>query len=160
MLVVGNPEIFNIRQEYQLPPRVAQKVQFCSYIRKQLGRKSPNLIRSELRLNPEKQLILVTLGGGEDGYRLIDTYLSSLVLLPASHKLRSLIICSPEMPLEHQAALKLKAAVYPQVQIDEFTDDLMSYIAVADAVVAMSGYNTTWEILSVGKQASSSSNQN
>ncbi|MEH1949964.1 MAG: hypothetical protein V7K77_23880 [Nostoc sp.] len=58
---------------------------------------------------------------------LIDTYLSSLVLLPASHKLRSLIICGPEMPLEHQAALKLKAAVYPQVQIDEFTDDLMSY---------------------------------
>ncbi|MFN6477681.1 MAG: hypothetical protein RMZ95_015660 [Nostoc sp. DedQUE07] len=23
------------------------------------------------------------------------------------------IICGPEMPLEHQAALKLKAAVYP-----------------------------------------------
>ncbi|MEH2355445.1 glycosyltransferase family protein [Nostoc sp.] len=153
VLVVGNPEIFDICQEYQLPPMVARKVQFCGYIRKQLGRKSPNLIRSELRLNPEEQLILVTPGGGEDGYRLIDTYLSSLVLLPASHKLRSLIICGPEMPLKHQAALKLKAAVYPQVQIDEFTDDLMSYIAAADAVVAMGGYNTTCEILSVGKPA-------
>ncbi|WP_448265266.1 glycosyltransferase family protein [Nostoc sp. DSM 114159] len=153
VLVVGNPEVFDICQEYQLPSMVAQKVQFCGYIRKQLGRKSPNIIRSELRLNPEEQLILVTPGGGEDGYSLIDTYLASLVLLPASHKLRSLIICGPEMPLEHQAALKLKAAVYPQVQIDEFTDDLMSYITAADAVVAMGGYNTICEILSVGKPA-------
>ncbi len=153
VLVVGTPEIFDICQEYQLPPMVAEKVQFCGYIRTELGRKSPNLIRSELRLSPEEQLILVTPGGGEDGYRLIDTYLSSLVLLPDSYKFRSLIICGPEMPLEHQAALQQKAAAYPQVLIGEFTDDLMSYIAAADAVVAMGGYNTTCEILSAGKPA-------
>ncbi len=153
VLVVGTPEIFDIRQEYQLPPMVAEKVQFCGYIRKQLGRKSPNLIRSELRLSPEEQLILVTPGGGEDGYSLINTYLSSLALLPDSYKLRSLIICGPEMPPEHQAALQQKAAAYPQVQMGEFTDDLMSYVAAADAVVAMGGYNTTCEILTVGKPA-------
>lgn len=153
VLVVGTPEIFDIRQEYQLPPIVAQKVQFCGYIRKELGLKSPNLVRNELRLNPEEKLILVTPGGGEDGYNLIDTYLSSLALLPTSHKLRSLIICGPEMPLKDRAALEQKAAAYPQVQMVEFTDDLMSYIAAADAVVAMGGYNTTCEILSVGKPA-------
>jgi predicted glycosyltransferase len=153
VLVVGTPEIFDIRQEYQLPPMVAEKVQFCGYIRKQLGRKSPNLIRSELRLSPEEQLILVTPGGGEDGYSLINTYLSSLALLPDSYKLRSLIICGPEMPPEHQAALQQKAAAYPQVQMGEFTDDLMSYVAAADAVVAMGGYNTTCEILTVSKPA-------
>ncbi len=153
VLVVGTPEIFDIRQEYQFPPMLAQKVQFCGYIRKQLGHKNPNFIRTELRLNPEEELILVTPGGGEDGYSLIDTYLSSLALLPASHKLRSLIICGPEMPPEQQAALKQKASAYPHVQMGEFTDDLMSYIAAADAVVAMGGYNTTCEILSVGKPA-------
>jgi predicted glycosyltransferase len=153
VLVVGTPEIFDIRQEYQLPPAIAQKVQFCGYIRTELGRKSPNLIRSELRLSPEEQLILVTPGGGEDGYTLIDTYLSSLALLPASYKLRSLIICGPEMPAKDKAALEQKASAYPQVQISDFTDDLMSYIAAADTVVAMGGYNTTCEILSLGKPA-------
>ncbi|MCC5610786.1 glycosyltransferase [Nostoc sp. CHAB 5834] len=153
VLVVGTPEIFDIRQEYQLPPTIAQKVQFCGYIRTEIGRKSPNLIRSELRLSPEEQLILVTPGGGEDGYTLIDTYLSSLALLPASYKLRSLIICGPEMPAKDKAALEQKAAAYPQVQMSDFTDDLMSYIAAADTVVAMGGYNTTCEILSVGKPA-------
>lgn len=153
VLVVGTPEIFDIRQEYQLPPMIAQKVQFCGYIRTELGRKNPNLIRSELRLSPEEQLILVTPGGGEDGYTLIDTYLSSLALLPASYKLQSLVICGPEMPVKDKAALEQKAAAYPQVQMSDFTDDLMSYIAAADTVVTMGGYNTTCEILSVGKPA-------
>lgn len=153
VLVVGTPEIFDICEQYQLPPMVAKKVQFCGYIRQQLGRKSPNLVRSELKLSKEEQLVLVTPGGGEDGYSLIDTYLSSLALLPTHYKLRSLIICGPEMPLEQQAALKQKAAAYSHVKIHEFTNDLMSYIAAADAVVAMGGYNTTCEILSVNKPA-------
>ncbi len=153
VLVLGTPEIFDICQEYQLPPQVASKVQFCGYIRKQLGRKTPNLILHELQVSPEEKLILVTPGGGEDGYRLIDTYLSSLALLPTSHQLRSLIICGPEMPIEEQAALQKKAALYPKVQMGEFTDDLMSYITAADALVTMGGYNTTCEILSVGKPA-------
>ena len=37
--------------------------------------------------------------------------------------------------------------------MQEFTDDLMSYITAADAVVAMGGYNTVCEILSAGKPA-------
>ncbi|MBH8565424.1 glycosyltransferase [Nostoc sp. CENA67] len=153
VLVLGTPEIFNICHEYQMPPKVANKVQFCGYIRKELGRKKPNLVLNELQLSPEEKLILVSPGGGEDGYRLIDTYLSSLALLPATYQLRSLIICGPEMPLIEQAALQHKAALYPSVQIGEFTDDLMSYIAAADALVTMGGYNTTCEILSVGKPA-------
>ncbi|MDZ8106292.1 MAG: glycosyltransferase [Nostoc sp. DedQUE12a] len=153
VLVVGTPEIFDIREQYQLPPMVAKKVQFCGYIRQQLGSKSPNLVRSELKLSQEEQLVLVTPGGGEDGYSLIDTYLSSLALLPTRYKLRSLIICGPEMPLEQQAAIKQKAAAYSHVEIGEFTNDLMSYIAAADAVVAMGGYNTICEILSVNKPA-------
>ncbi|MDM9385410.1 glycosyltransferase [Chlorogloeopsis sp. ULAP01] len=153
VLVVGTPEIFDIRKEYKLPPKVAQKVQFCGYIRKELGRKGPNFVRNELRLSPDEQLVLVTPGGGEDGYNLVDTYLSSLALLPASRKLRSMIVFGPEMPSRDQAALEWKAFSYPGVQICEFTDDLMSYVAAADAVVAMGGYNTICEILSVGKPA-------
>ncbi|MBW4642637.1 MAG: glycosyltransferase [Goleter apudmare HA4340-LM2] len=153
VLVVGTPEIFDIRQEYQFPSMVAQKVLFCGYIRQESGLKHPNLVRRELRLYPDEKLILVTPGGGEDGYNLIDTYLSSLALIPTNYKLCSLIICGPEMPPENRVILEKKAVAYPRVQIREFTDDLMSYMTAADAVVAMAGYNTTCEILSVGKPA-------
>ncbi|KAM3105690.1 glycosyltransferase family protein [Phormidesmis sp. 146-33] len=153
ILVVGSADVFDVRQEYQFPAAVAEKVQFCGYIRKEPGDKNPAQIRQALQLQSEEQLVLVTPGGGEDGYSLIDTYLSGLAHSPSTLKLRSLIICGPEMPLEQQAALAETASRYPQVQMGEFTDDLISYMAAADAVVAMSGYNTTCEILSLGKRA-------
>lgn len=153
VLVVGSADIFDVRREYQFPATVAAKVQFCGYIRKELDDKNPAQIRQELQLQPDEQLVLVTPGGGEDGYSLINTYLSGLAHLPSSLKLRSLIICGPEMPAEQQTALAETASHYPQVQMGEFTDDLISYMAAADVVVSMSGYNTTCEILSLGKRA-------
>lgn len=153
ILVVGSADVFDACQEYQFPAAVAKKVQFCGYIRKESGDKSPAQIRQELQIQPEEPLVLVTPGGGEDGYDLIATYLAGLAQLPTPLQFRSLILCGPEMPAAQQAALTQQAAPYPQVQIGEFTDDLMSYLAAADAVVAMGGYNTTCEILSLGKRA-------
>lgn len=153
VLVVGSPGIFDVRQAYRFPPTVAEKVQFCGYIRKEPGAKGEAEIRQELRLQPDDRLVLVTPGGGEDGYPLIESYLAGLAQVPAALNFRSLVICGPEMPPEQQAVLAKAAACHPQVQMAEFTDDLMSYMAAADVVVAMSGYNTTCEILSLGKRA-------
>ena len=57
------------------------------------------------------------------------------------------------MPSIGRKALEQTAEKYPHVQICEFTDDLMSYIDAADAIVSMGGYNTVSEILSLGKRA-------
>lgn len=153
VLVVGSPEVFDLRQAYQFPDAIAAKVRFCGYIRKSLGQKSSTAVRQELQVAPEERLILVTPGGGEDGYALVENYLSGLSLLPAHHRLKSLLICGPEMPACHREALHQQAAQHPQVQIREFTDDPMSYLAAADGVVAMGGYNTITEILSLHKRA-------
>jgi predicted glycosyltransferase len=153
VLVVGNADVFDVCQEYQFPAAVAEKVRFCGYIRKEPVNNHPAQIRQELQLQPAERLVLVTPGGGEDGYSLIDTYLSGLSCLPSDFKLRSLIICGPEMPPAQQTILAEKASRHPQVQMGEFTDDLISYMAAADAVVAMGGYNTTCEILSLAKRA-------
>jgi predicted glycosyltransferase len=153
VLVVGMPEVFNLPKEYQFPAAVAQKVQFCGYIRKPAGCKQRNTIREELQLATDEQLVLVTPGGGEDGYQLIHTYLAGLKLLTDTRRIKSLIICGPEMPTEQRQALYQIAKAHPQVQIDEFTDDLMSYMVAADVVVSMAGYNTVCEILSASKPA-------
>ncbi|NWF61639.1 MAG: glycosyltransferase [Fischerella sp.] len=153
VLVVGMPEVFNLPKEYQFPAAVAQKVQFCGYIRKPPGDKQRDTIREELQLATDEQLVLVTPGGGEDGHQLIDTYLTGLKLLTDTHRIKSLIICGPEMPTEQKQALYQIAKAHPQVQIEEFTDDLMSYMTAADAVVSMGGYNTVCEILSARKPA-------
>ncbi|HAJ61253.1 MAG TPA: glycosyltransferase [Cyanobacteria bacterium UBA8543] len=153
LLVVGMQEVFDVIKEYQFPHSIAKKVRFCGYIRKEPGRKPRNVLRHELQIQSNEQLVLVTPGGGGDGYRLIDTYLCGLAHLPKEHKIKSLIMCGPEMPLSQRQKLSQAAEQYPQVQISEFTDDLMSYMDAADTVVSMGGYNTVSEILSCSKRA-------
>jgi predicted glycosyltransferase len=152
VLVVGHPKVFDLCQEYQFPEPVAAKVQFCGYIRKQPGTRSPAQVRQDLNLDTNEPLVVVTPGGGEDGYPLVEAYLKGLVGIEQPH-FYSLVITGPEMPLPKRQALTQLAAGASQVQVIEFTPDLMSDIAAADLVVCMSGYNTITEVLSLGKPA-------
>ena len=152
ILVVGSPEIFDPCETYQFPASVTAKVRFCGYIRRQPGRTSRDVMRRELQLRGEK-LILVTPGGGEDGYHLLATYIEGLAWLPEGHNTHSLMVCGPEMPPAQRTMLSKAAATYPHVRLSEFTNDMMSYIGAADVVVAMAGYNTVCEVLSLHKQA-------
>jgi predicted glycosyltransferase len=151
VLVVGTPEVFDTCAEYQFSPEMLSKSLFCGYIRRQQAIKHSELLRQELKLAPGERCVLVTAGGGEDGYPLIHAYLEGLATLPADYLLKSLVVCGPEMSTTEREQLFQMAKQHPQVIISEFTDDLMSYIEIADAVVAMGGYNTFCEILSAQK---------
>lgn len=153
VLVVGMPEIFDLIREYKFPASAAKKVRFCGYIRKQPGNKSALQVRQELQINPDEKLVVVTPGGGGDGYRIIKTYLWGLSKINSHYQFKSLIITGPEMPSVQFNSLYQAAQQYPQVMVKEFTNDLMSYLAAADTVVSMGGYNTISEILSLGKKA-------
>jgi predicted glycosyltransferase len=153
LLVVGSSDVFDFAQEYQLPPVIACKVRYCGYMGRPAGRHHRNTIRQQLNVLPEEQLVVVTPGGGEDGFPMIHNYLQGLALLPANHNLKSLIISGPEMSRSEQDQLSQIAQRYPHVQMLEFTDDLMSYLAAADTIVSMGGYNTICEILSAEKPA-------
>lgn len=153
IFVVGTPEIFDVRAEYHFPLNVARKVQFCGYIQRQLVDKGRETLRQEWQVLPDEQLVLVTPGGGGDGYQLIDTYLKGLAELPSDRIPRSLIVCGPEMPPLQRRAIQQSAAAYPQVWLEEFTDNMIGFMDAADVVISMGGYNTVCEILSLGKPA-------
>jgi predicted glycosyltransferase len=153
LLVVGSPEVFDFVQEYQLPPAIAGKVKFCGYMGRPQGRQDRNAIRQELQVLPEERLVVVTPGGGEDGYPMIHNYLLGQALLSANHNIKSLIISGPEMSVAEREKLSELAEQCPHVQMVEFTDDLISYLAAADTIVSMGGHNTICEILSAQKPA-------
>jgi predicted glycosyltransferase len=156
ILVVGMPEIFDLVREYQFNEKIASKVRYCGYIRKESGLKNRRAIRQELGITKEYKLVLVTPGGGEDGDYLINNYLTGLAENRdrfIDRKVHSLIFCGSEMPLQQQQQIYRQAAKYPDVTVLEFTDDLMSYVNTADAVICMCGYNTITEVLQKGKRA-------
>ncbi|MBW4618788.1 MAG: glycosyltransferase [Cyanosarcina radialis HA8281-LM2] len=153
ILVVGMSEIFDVTQEYQFPLSLCQKTEFCGYIRREYGCQRPEVIRQQLNVQPDEKLVLVTPGGGGDGYRLVETYLQGLAECNREGKIKTLIISGPEMPPNKRKEIFRAVRHLPHVQISEFTDDLASYMEAADAVICMGGYNTICEVLSLSKKA-------
>ncbi len=152
LLVVGTRTIFDVPLEYGFSPAVAAKTEFCGYIGRETGRRSRDVMRQSFGISDEP-MVLVTAGGGEDGYRLLSAYLSGLETLDSRPTFRSVILCGPEMPAAHRTLIHERAARRSDVLVEEFTDDIMSYMAAADLVVSMGGYNTVCEILTLRKRA-------
>jgi predicted glycosyltransferase len=152
VLVVGSPEIFDLRREYAFPPFAAAKVRYCGYIAREAARHPRAHVRAALNVAPNEPLLLVTPGGGEDGYHLVSTALEGLARTPAHRRPRTHIVCGPEMPEHQQAAVGSAAAALPQVSVQTFCDDMMSLIGSADVAVTMGGYNTVCELLTSGRR--------
>jgi predicted glycosyltransferase len=62
------------------------------------------------------------------------------------------MVTGPFMPATQRDDLRSRAAALP-VRVKTSVSDSLSYIAAADLVVAMAGYNTTVEILRFGRPA-------
>jgi predicted glycosyltransferase len=153
VLVVGLPEIFDLVREYQFPLAIIPKVRYCGYIDRYVGDIHPRIIRQELDIKEDEKLVLVTSGGGADGYRLMSTYLMGLQQNYQRDKVKSLLITGPEMSAQQREQLAKMAESISSVTIAEFKADITSYINASDLIVSMAGYNTICEILALKKPA-------
>ncbi len=153
VLVVGCQSIYDLRVEYAFPPFAAAKVSFCGYISRQPGRTSRAPMREQLGVAPNQSLIVVTPGGGEDGELLIRTALQAFASITAGGASRMHVVCGPEMPEQRRAALRAQAAALPGASVQDFCDDMMSMLGAADVVLAMGGYNTVCELLTLRRRA-------
>ena len=98
-------------------------------------------------------MVVVTVGGGQDGYALIQRYLEGLVAVGPSCPWRSLIVTGPFMRTEQQAAVRKAAYRLPEVSVVTFTPRLHDVLAAADLVVTMGGYNSLVELVAQRKRA-------
>jgi predicted glycosyltransferase len=151
--VYGDPALFDVREEYQLPRHIADRVRYVGYLSPTVAPEAIADARAELEtLAPGEPgsgpVALVTVGGGEDGESLITRWLAAARggLLPLN--LRSVVVTGPMMPEEAQ--LRIAAAAPASVTVTRYIGGLEAYTAAADLVVAMAGYNTSCELLGSG----------
>lgn len=152
VFVMGTEEIFDLCGEYRLPKPAANKVRYCGYLKRAAVAKSCGEVRAQYGIESEKQLVVVTPGGGQDGFHILSTYLDTLALLPQSAPFHSVLVSGPEMPAVQKEYLQRVAARDARVDLLEFTNDSLSLMNAADLVISMSGYNTICELLSLRKR--------
>ena len=152
VLVVGSSKVFDLGKEYNFPPSTLKKLHYCGYIKRlpsESGHEKPKLVKKK----GNRKHILITVGGGEDGYRVLDNYVRTLNLLPERHNTESIIVTGPELCEERMRELTEATKAYPFVRMIRFTDNLVNYMRQADLIISMCGYNTSCEILSLKKRA-------
>jgi predicted glycosyltransferase len=92
-----------------------------------------------------KRHVLVTVGGGEDGYDRIQRYLDAVTLERPSWD--TTILTGPLMPPGQIKRIKRRAVRMKSVVVRRFHAELPSLLRRSSAVVAMCGYNVSAEIL-------------
>jgi predicted glycosyltransferase len=152
ILVYGQQDVYDVASEYGLSPTATSKTRYMGYLRRQPRSRSAAQIRVDLRLQTGR-LVLVTAGGGGDGYDLLRTALEAARLSPQSEQCDWLLVSGPLMPVEHRRGLLDLARANSRVRFFEYVEDLTDYVAAADAIVSMAGYNSICEILSFGRPA-------
>ena len=145
--VYGNKDIYDPVEMYKIPERIQERVQFTGYIRrKTLPAATRQNVRKRYRIMEDDTFILVTTGGGGDGYEVIDHYLSMHDYYPTSLPFKSIINTGPFMPKDQKEHLEERARRFGIKNL-AFHSKLEELMVAADLVISMGGYNTVCEIL-------------
>jgi len=147
--VYGNRDLYDPVREYGIPAPASAKVRFTGYIPRKVP--SPEGVlsaRKDNGLQEGDKLVVVTTGGGGDGYEVMDAYLRMLEAGPPP-AFKSILITGPFMPKRDRKNLNKRCRKLG-VRMHHFYRQMEKIFAAADLVICMGGYNTLCEILSQG----------
>ena len=151
VLVYGNKDVFDVAQEYRWSSHAAGLLEYCGYLSAPLREDGDKRLRSRT-LAGDGRLVVAMAGGGADAYPLMTSLLEGLSEIRSVQPCALIIVTGPFMPLEQRRHIELRARGLP-VQVRTSVKNVASYLAAADVVVGMAGYNTIVEVLRMGTPA-------
>jgi len=148
--VYGIREFYDPIQEYAIPESISRKMHFTGYIpRIRPDRKSVQEIRKEQGIRVDEKMVVVTTGGGGDGYPVMDGFLTLLESESQPAPFKSVLVTGPFMPDPARKEISRRAKRLG-IRTYRFYRWMEKLLAAADLVVGMGGYNTVCEILTQG----------
>ena len=147
--VYGLEEVYRPLAALDLPAEIEPRITYTGYLRRGLP-KEPALTRYPKLM--KQPFILVTTGGGGDGDDLIDWVISAYETDPTL-EVPAVFVFGPFINRARRRAFVERIARHPNLEALPFDTKIELLMKKAAAVVAMGGYNTFCEILSLDKRA-------
>ncbi len=150
--IAGCQAVFDPPELYDFPESVRRRTRYCGYVVRSSADAEVDRLRSELRLD-ERPRVLVSCGGGGDGYALMDAWAGAAAGL-ARDGIDSIVLLGPDMPAAERR--ELRARLLPlgeRVLVCDFSPDVPALLALSTVSVSMAGYNTVCEVVSAAKPA-------
>ncbi|PTQ74587.1 putative glycosyltransferase [Celeribacter persicus] len=147
--VYGDPEFYDLVEEYGFGPTIGAKVRFTGYLDRSGQERSATARQAGLNVlgRDRRPYILCSLGGGRDGLELGAAFAAAR--MPKGQ--RGILVTGSQMTREDRRAIIAIASANPDVEIVEFVPELAGLIDGAERIIGMGGYNTICEILSFAK---------
>jgi predicted glycosyltransferase len=130
------------------PAAVRRKMVYTGYLRRAV----PQLTEAPALPIGDDPYVLVTVGGGDDGMSVVDWVLRAYESDPEI-PWAAVIVFGPFMPPAMQRQFRERAARLVRIAVVTFDAHVELLMERAVGVVAMGGYNTFCEILSLDKRA-------
>jgi predicted glycosyltransferase len=147
--VYGLKDIYEPLAALDLPDRIAERITYTGYLGRDLPQQPPFSRYPKLTKSP---FILVTTGGGGDGDDLIDWVLSAYEADPTL-TMPALVVFGPFLNRDRRRRYLERISRHPKLDAIAFDTKIELLMQKAMAIVAMGGYNTFCEILSLNKPA-------
>jgi len=145
--VYGRQDIYDSAVEYDIPEKVQKKMFFTGYLPRNVASlKMKQKTRKKFCVRNDERMIVVTAGGGGDGFKMMDTFIAMYesCKIPG---IKSILITGPFMPKVERRHLAKRARPF-KIKVLPFYPRMEEMFGAADLVVSMGGYNTICEILS------------
>ncbi|MCP4472427.1 MAG: hypothetical protein GY815_17415 [Gammaproteobacteria bacterium] len=146
--VYGLREMGNPIAGIDLSPSTLARISYTGY----LEREVPNEPNRVAPIDPSEPFILVTAGGGGDGVDMLDWVIRAYETEPEL-PYRAIIVTGPFMQAFEQQEFHDRCKALEKVEILTFDSHIELLMKKSVAIVAMGGYNTFCEILTLDKRA-------
>jgi len=146
--VYGLREMGNPVESIGLSDSVKQKISYTGYLEREL----PSDRNWVAPVNLDDPYILVTPGGGGDGYEMVDWVIRAYETDPDITN-RAIIVTGPFMQPVQQQEFHDRCETLDNIEVITFDTHIELLMEQAVGIVAMGGYNTFCEILSLDKPA-------
>ncbi|MCB5944977.1 glycosyltransferase family protein [Acidocella sp. KAb 2-4] len=151
ILVYGSRSLFDVAEGYGLSPAIAARLRYCGHVvAPALGRAAEPCW--DVSRAAGRPVVLVTAGGGGDGFALMQAYLCGLPP-PGEAAFHSVVVTGPLMPSAERDRLAQLAQARADVELVTYTTNLLPSLKAAALVVSMAGYNTTAELIALRRAA-------
>ena len=146
--IYGLSQMINPVESIGLSKAVKNKITYTGY----LDRELPGDANWTPPVGLDAPYILVTVGGGGDGVEIVDWVIAAYESDPGiTH--RAIVVTGPFMQPAQQQEFHERCGKLDKVEIISFDNHIELLMERSSAIVAMGGYNTFCEILSLDKPA-------
>lgn len=145
VLVHSDPSLVKIEETFLRADEIKIPMVYTGFIAPKPESQSRTAVRKQLGMAAEDKFIIASAGSGSVGSPLLESVIMAFGRLGIKPSPKMRVYTGPFM--SKSDVDRMKCLAVPEIVIEAFTPDFLSYLSAADLSISMAGYNTSMNIL-------------